>query len=80
LFNTHAVVLGASGSGKTVQCKTIIEEAILNDIPVIAIDPKGDIAALGINFPLLKAEDAIPFVKRRLQTRARMQLNSPPRL
>ncbi len=63
LFNTHAVILGASGSGKTVQCKTIIEEAILNDIPVIAIDPKGDISALGINFPLLKVEDALPFVQ-----------------
>ena len=56
------MVLGASGSGKTVQCKTIIEEAILNDIPVIAIDPKGDISALGINFPSLKMEDALPFV------------------
>ncbi|OLS13227.1 MAG: hypothetical protein RBG13Loki_3138 [Promethearchaeota archaeon CR_4] len=63
LLTTHAVVLGASGSGKTVQCKTIIEEAILNDIPVIAVDPKGDISALGINFPQLKMEDALPFVQ-----------------
>ncbi|MHA2335494.1 MAG: helicase HerA domain-containing protein [Candidatus Hodarchaeales archaeon] len=47
-FLTHAVVLGASGSGKTVMCKSIVEEAIRSDIPVIAFDPKGDIGALGI--------------------------------
>ncbi|MFX0062480.1 MAG: helicase HerA-like domain-containing protein [Candidatus Hermodarchaeota archaeon] len=47
-FLTHAVVLGASGSGKTVICKSIVEEAIRAGIPIIAIDPKGDIGALGI--------------------------------
>ncbi|MHA1168454.1 MAG: helicase HerA-like domain-containing protein, partial [Candidatus Hodarchaeales archaeon] len=47
-FLTHAVVLGASGSGKTVMCKSIVEEAIRADVPVIAFDPKGDIGALGI--------------------------------
>ncbi len=47
-FLTHVAVLGASGSGKTVICKSIVEEAIRADIPVIAIDPKGDIGALGI--------------------------------
>lgn len=45
---THALIIGASGSGKTVQCKNFIEEAILNRVPVIAIDPKGDISALGL--------------------------------
>ncbi|MHA2175387.1 MAG: helicase HerA domain-containing protein [Candidatus Hodarchaeales archaeon] len=49
-FLTHAAVLGASGSGKTVVCKSIVEEAIRAKIPVIAIDPKGDIGALGIGF------------------------------
>ena len=49
-FLTHAVVLGASGSGKTVMCKSIVEEAIRSKIPVIAFDPKGDIGALGISF------------------------------
>ncbi|MFW9996138.1 MAG: helicase HerA domain-containing protein [Candidatus Odinarchaeota archaeon] len=47
-FLTHAVVLGASGSGKTVMCKSIVEEAVRSNIPVIAFDPKGDIGALGI--------------------------------
>ncbi len=47
-FLTHAAVLGASGSGKTVMCKSIVEEAVRNGIPIIAVDPKGDIGALGI--------------------------------
>lgn len=42
----HAVVLGASGSGKTVACKVLVEEAVRNGIPVIAIDPQGDLASL----------------------------------
>ncbi|MHA2224325.1 MAG: helicase HerA domain-containing protein [Candidatus Hodarchaeales archaeon] len=49
-FLTHAAILGASGSGKTVVCKSIVEEAILAEIPIIAVDPKGDIGALGIGF------------------------------
>lgn len=44
----HAAILGTTGSGKTVMCKVIVEEALLKGIPVIAIDPKGDISSLGI--------------------------------
>ena len=44
----HSVVFGATGSGKTVLCKSIIEEAASRGIPVLAIDPKGDIGCLGI--------------------------------
>lgn len=44
----HVVVLGASGSGKTVMGKVIIEEAALNRVPSIIIDPQGDLASLGI--------------------------------
>ncbi|MFW9929285.1 MAG: helicase HerA-like domain-containing protein [Candidatus Thorarchaeota archaeon] len=50
LLTTHTVVLGASGSGKTVVCKSIVEEALFNGVPVIAVDPKGDIGGLGISF------------------------------
>ena len=50
LFTTHAVVLGASGSGKTVMCKSIVEEALRSGVPVISLDPKGDIGGLGISF------------------------------
>lgn len=42
----HIVALGSSGSGKTVFCKTIIEEAALQGIPSILVDPQGDLASL----------------------------------
>ena len=48
ILTKHALVLGATGSGKTVFCKAIIEEAALKGIPVLAIDPKGDIACMAI--------------------------------
>lgn len=48
ILTKHAIVLGATGSGKTVLCKAIIEEAALRGIPVLAIDPKGDISSLAI--------------------------------
>src|SRR5437867_1193773 len=44
----HSVVFGATGSGKTVLCKSIIEEAASMGVPVLAIDPKGDIGCLGV--------------------------------
>lgn len=49
VLTKHAIVLGATGSGKTVFCKAIIEEAALRGIPVLAIDPKGDISCLAIS-------------------------------
>ena len=48
ILTKHAIVLGATGSEKTVLCKAIIEEAALRGIPVLAIDPKGDISSLAI--------------------------------
>jgi type IV secretory pathway VirB4 component len=47
-FKKHFIALGGSGSGKTVLCKTIIEEAILNKIPAVIVDPQGDIASLSL--------------------------------
>ncbi len=47
----HGIVFGATGSGKTVLCKSIMEEASGRRIPVLAIDPKGDIGCLGIRSP-----------------------------
>ena len=44
----HTVVFGATGSGKTVLCKSIMEEASSQGTPVLAIDPKGDIGCLAI--------------------------------
>ncbi len=44
----HCAVFGSTGSGKTVFSKVLIEEAILNDIPVFVIDPQGDLVRLAI--------------------------------
>src|SRR6266852_1849996 len=44
----HVIVFGATGSGKTVLCKSIMEEASSRGTPVLAIDPKGDIGCLAI--------------------------------
>ncbi|RLF25394.1 MAG: hypothetical protein DRM97_02000, partial [Thermoprotei archaeon] len=49
----HVVVLGATGCGKTVLCKAIVEEVALEGIPVLALDPKGDVSALAISSPNL---------------------------
>lgn len=44
----HMACLGASGSGKTVLCKVVVEEAIRKGIPVIALDPQGDLASFAL--------------------------------
>src|SRR5581483_1719873 len=44
----HAVLLGASGSGKTVASKVLIEEMIRQGIPSIVVDPQGDLASLAL--------------------------------
>jgi len=47
-LNRHMAVLGSTGSGKTVLCKAIVESAIIDEIPVIAVDPQGDLVRLGL--------------------------------
>jgi DNA helicase HerA-like ATPase len=51
---THAAVLGMTGSGKTGLCINLIEEAAIDGIPSILIDPKGDLSNLLLTFPELK--------------------------
>ena len=53
----HICTLGASGSGKTVFCKAVIEEAIRLGIPAIIVDPQGDIASLGLPGDPAKMQD-----------------------
>ena len=62
---THAIILGMTGSGKTILGKIIIEEAALQGIPSILIDPKGDLASLKLLFPSLERQDFIPWVEAR---------------
>ena len=59
---THGVCVGMTGSGKTGLCLSILEEAAIDGIPVIAIDPKGDLGNLLLTFPNLSAEDFRPWV------------------
>jgi Helicase HerA, central domain len=47
---THAVCVGMTGSGKTGLCLALIEEAAIDGIPAILIDPKGDLANLLLTF------------------------------
>ncbi|NLG89227.1 MAG: ATP-binding protein [Clostridiaceae bacterium] len=61
-LTTHAVIIGMTGSGKTGLGIGIIEEAAIDNIPVIAIDPKGDLGNLALTFPQLRKEDFLPWV------------------
>ncbi len=61
-LTTHAVCAGMTGSGKTGLCISLLEEAALDGIPAIAIDPKGDLANLMLLFPDLAARDFEPWV------------------
>jgi Helicase HerA, central domain len=61
-LTTHAVIIGMTGSGKTGLGISLIEEALIDNIPVIAIDPKGDIPNLLLNFPDLAPKDFKPWV------------------
>lgn len=61
-LTTHAVIIGMTGSGKTGLGIGIIEEALIDNIPVIAIDPKGDLPNLLLTFPELNAGDFRPWV------------------
>ena len=51
---THAVCVGMTGSGKTGLCLSLIEEAAIDGVPTIAIDPKGDLGNLLLTFPELR--------------------------
>ena len=59
---THAVCVGMTGSGKTGLCIGLLEEAAIDGIPALVIDPKGDIGNLLLQFPDLRPEDFKPWV------------------
>ena len=59
---THAVIVGMTGSGKTGLAVTLLEEAAIDGIPIIAIDPKGDLGNLLLTFPSLDAASFRPWI------------------
>ncbi|MDI9570013.1 MAG: hypothetical protein QM278_04655 [Pseudomonadota bacterium] len=61
-LTTHAVTVGMTGSGKTGLCIGLIEEAAIDNIPAIVIDPKGDLGNLLLTFPQLRGEDFLPWI------------------
>jgi len=61
-LTTHAICVGMTGSGKTGLCISLLEEAAIDEIPAIIIDPKGDIANLLLTFPDLRPADFEPWI------------------
>ena len=61
-LTTHAIVTGMTGSGKTGMCVGLLEEAAVEGIPAIIIDPKGDLTNLLLHFPELRPEDFQPWI------------------
>ncbi len=61
-LTTHAICVGMTGSGKTGLCLDLLEEAAIDGVPVIAIDPKGDVGNLLLTFPALDAASFAPWV------------------
>ena len=64
-LTTHAAIIGMTGSGKTGLGIGLLEEAALDHVPVIAIDPKGDMGNLLLTFPDLAPGDFRPWINTR---------------
>ncbi|MGC9333517.1 MAG: helicase HerA domain-containing protein [Anaerolineae bacterium] len=75
-LTTHAVCLGMTGSGKTGLGIILLEEAVLDGIPSLVIDPKGDMTNLLLTFPELRPEDFRPWVNPDDARRKDMDLDS----
>ena len=61
-LTTHAMIVGMTGSGKTGLAVSLIEEAAIDGVPAILIDPKGDLANLLLQFPELRPTDFRPWI------------------
>ncbi len=78
-LTTHAVCVGMTGSGKTGLCLALLEEAAIDGIPAIAIDPKGDLGNLLLSFPELRASDFQPWIDEGEAARAGLEVGEQAR-
>ena len=63
-LTTHGIVIGMTGSGKTGFSIGIIEELLKSKVPVIVVDPKGDMGNLALAFDRLAPEQFEPWVDK----------------
>lgn len=63
-LTTHAVCVGMTGSGKTGLCISLVEEAAIDGVPALLIDPKGDLGNLMLTFPELQGADFLPWINQ----------------
>ncbi len=73
-LTTHAVCVGMTGSGKTGLCVGLLEEAAIDGLPALAIDPKGDLGNLLLTFPGLRPADFEPWIDPGEATRKGMSI------
>lgn len=74
-LTTHAVIVGMTGSGKTGLGIDVLEEAAMDGVPAIAVDPKGDLANLLLTFPSLAPDDFRPWVDEGEAARAGLSVD-----
>ncbi len=74
-LTTHAVCVGMTGSGKTGLCLSLLEEAAIDGIPAICIDPKGDLGNLLLTFPELQGAQFRPWLEEADATRQGLTLD-----
>lgn len=73
-LTTHAMCVGMTGSGKTGLCLSLLEEAAIDGVPAICVDPKGDLANLLLAFPDLRPDDFQPWLEAGAAARQGMDL------
>ena len=74
-LTTHGVIVGMTGSGKTGLGIVMLEEALLAGIPVLVLDPKGDMGNLALTFPDLSAAEFKPWVNESDATAAGLSVD-----